>query len=193
MRIVSPMYNYKEEKREITEHCSAKGCDALGEHRAPKNRDATNNKPDDYVWFCLEHVREYNKQWDYFDGMSQAEIEAFQIDAFSTGHRPTWRFHIPPHQAEDAIRQRAEEILGHKRKAEDKPKRPATIAEKDKVALDILGLEHPAAHEDIKKHYKSLVKRYHPDVNKEESAEERFKDITNAYHYLVNHYVQRQC
>ena len=188
------MYNYKEEKQEITQQCSAQGCSLLAEHRAPKKREATNNKPEDYVWFCLEHIRIYNKKWDYFDGMGQAEIEAFQIDAFQTGHRPTWRFHIPPHQAEEAIRQRAEEMLGHKRKAENKPKRKPTIAEQDRVALDILTLEHPVEEKAIKKQYKSLVKRYHPDVNREdEDAEERFKDITNAYHYLVNHYVKRQC
>jgi len=186
------MYNYKEEKQEITQRCSTDNCDALAEFRAPKKREATNNQPDDYAWFCLEHVREYNKQWNYFDGMSQAEIEDFQKDAYSTGHRPTWRFHIPPHQAEEAIRKRAEEIFGHKRKADDRPKRAPTIAEKDKVALDILALTHPVDAAEIKKQYKSLVKRYHPDVNKDdEDAEERFKDVTNAYHYLVNNYVKR--
>jgi curved DNA-binding protein CbpA len=188
------MYNYKEETQKIIRHCSAAECSLQADYRAPKNRSANNNKPDDYVWFCLEHVREYNKKWDYFEGMSQAEIEAFQKDAMSTGHRPTWRFHIPPHMAEEAIRQRAEEMLGYKQEGTAKPQRVPTVAEKDKTALDILGLQHPSAITAIKKQYKLLVKRYHPDVNKDDTnAEERFKDITNAYHYLVNHYVKRQC
>ena len=39
--------------------------------------------------FCLEHVREYNKSYNYFSGMPDDEIDAYR-QASATGHRPTW-------------------------------------------------------------------------------------------------------
>ena len=52
--------------------CDAPGCEAQGEFRAPRSRSKLN----DYLWFCLPHVREYNASWDYYKGMSPQEIEA---------------------------------------------------------------------------------------------------------------------
>jgi hypothetical protein len=52
-------------------HCQHPGCLELGAYRAPVARDRLN----EYYWFCLEHVRAYNLAWDYFAGMSEAEIE----------------------------------------------------------------------------------------------------------------------
>ena len=40
--------------------------------------------------FCVDHVRQYNASYNYFDGMSDSEVEDFQKDAL-TGHRPTWK------------------------------------------------------------------------------------------------------
>ena len=51
--------------------CEAPGCRLAGEFRAPFSRD----KLDQYRWFCLEHVRDYNKKWDYFRGLDAGEIE----------------------------------------------------------------------------------------------------------------------
>ena len=39
---------------------------------------------------CLDHVREFNASYNYFAGMSNADIEAYQKDSV-TGHRPTWK------------------------------------------------------------------------------------------------------
>ena len=60
--------------------CEKPGCQGAGEHRAPKSRTALN----DYYWFCLEHVREYNLSWDYFRGMSPGELRHLCRDE----HRP---------------------------------------------------------------------------------------------------------
>jgi len=43
----------------------------------------------DYYWFCLEHVRAYNAGWDFYKGMSPAEVEA-QLRADTSWQRPTW-------------------------------------------------------------------------------------------------------
>jgi curved DNA-binding protein len=47
-----------------------------------------------------------------------------------------------------------------------------------------LGLERAASEEDIKKAYRRLARKYHPDVSKEPDAEEKFKEIAEAYQTL---------
>src|SRR5258708_30786797 len=65
--------------------CEAPGCWLWGEYRAPRARDRLN----EHRWFCLEHVREYNKKWDYFAGLDAEAIEA-HIRADTTWRRPVW-------------------------------------------------------------------------------------------------------
>jgi hypothetical protein len=66
--------------------CQWKGCKAPGRHRAPKGR----GRDGEYFFFCLDHVRQYNASYNYFDGMNDAEVEDFQKENL-TGHRPTWK------------------------------------------------------------------------------------------------------
>lgn len=49
---------------------------------------------------------------------------------------------------------------------------------------EILGVSRDAGKEDIKRAYRRLARKYHPDVNKEAGAEERFKEINRAYEIL---------
>src|SRR3972149_5462739 len=65
--------------------CMASGCREAGEFKAPRSRDRIN----DYMWFCLDHVREYNRSWDFFRGMTPEEVERYIKDNV-TGHRPTY-------------------------------------------------------------------------------------------------------
>ena len=65
--------------------CEAPGCKLAGEYRAPRARDRLN----EYRWFCREHVRDYNKKWDYFRGLDADEIEK-HIRADTTWRRPVW-------------------------------------------------------------------------------------------------------
>jgi len=51
---------------------------------------------------------------------------------------------------------------------------------------DILGVSRDASEEEIKKAYRRLARQYHPDVNHEPGAEERFKEINEAYRVLSN-------
>lgn len=55
-----------------------------------------------------------------------------------------------------------------------------------KEAQDILGLSKDATPEDAKKKYRELARQYHPDVNKEPDAEEKFKKINQAYQVVQN-------
>ena len=65
--------------------CEAEGCRAEAHYPAPRSRDALR----DYIWFCLEHVRAYNKSWNYYDGMSAEEIESDRHSK-TFWDRPTW-------------------------------------------------------------------------------------------------------
>ena len=67
--------------------CAWPGCDQRGRYRAPKARERLR----EFQWFCLEHIREFNRGWDYFQGMSQADIDGHRR-ADVTWHRPTWRY-----------------------------------------------------------------------------------------------------
>src|SRR6185312_3972996 len=49
---------------------------------------------------------------------------------------------------------------------------------------DVLGLSKSASKDEIRKAYRKLSKMYHPDLNKEADAEEKFKEITEAYEVL---------
>ena len=58
-------------QNEGKEHiCDYPGCKEKGEYRAPKD-----SRLKEYYWFCLKHVQEYNKKWNYYDGAAAEEEE----------------------------------------------------------------------------------------------------------------------
>ena len=164
--------------------CDTPGCTAAGEYRAPKSRSTLN----EYWWFCLPHVREYNAAWDYYKGMSPQEIEA-NLRHDSGWHRPTW-----PLGRLGAARRLSPEFLrdplGLFNGEAPRARKPETPAEKMappelRAALDVLGLEWPVDHRAVRTRYKELAKRFHPDVNNgDRSAEEKLKDVNRAYSLL---------
>ncbi len=175
----------KSEETEPSGHrCNWAGCSAAADFRAPRHRDNIR----DYQWFCEDHIKEFNKNWNYFEGMSTDEIYEFQRDA-TTGHRPTWRID----QHEKMNTQKLEEAFGRMfgdnsgaYKANTKP-----ISARNRDALAQLDLEHPTTESAIKRQYRDLVKKYHPDVNAgNKNAEETFKKVTMAYQYLMTHYLE---
>ena len=70
-----------------TRKCDKAGCTQPGQYRAPKSPKHL----DDYYWFCKDHVREYNTNWNYFQGQSEAEFQEF-LDNATVWERPTRPF-----------------------------------------------------------------------------------------------------
>ena len=176
------------ESREPT--CERAGCAASGLYRAPKGR----GREGQHWRFCLDHVREYNASYNYFAGMSDDAVAAYQKDAI-VGHRPTWSMgvngskpaHTEAHAAArdwdyaDPLGTLRAEGLEETRRARPEPKRPRYGALVMK-ALDILGLDETADAAAIKAQYKALVKRFHPDAHGgDRSFEERLRDIIKAH------------
>lgn len=178
--------------------CDNPGCGQRGEFRAPKRRASENQ----YYMFCLDHVREYNANWDYYAGMSALEIEE-AIRFAHTWERPSWplgtlrkidkafkeawrrQSEAPP---EDDTAAKAEEFHA---KAEAKGVDPRYKAELN--ALRELGLMPPVDFEAIKKRYRLLVKRHHPDVahatpEAAQEAEEKIKRLNAAFTILKTFY-----
>jgi hypothetical protein len=154
------------------------GCPEAAEYRAPKSRTNLN----DYHWFCLEHVRAYNAGWDFYKGMSAAEVEA-QLRADTSWQRPTWPIGRGGYTAwdDDMLRDplhvlNAGRANGTRRADAQQP--PSELRE----PLATLGLAWPVTLDVVKSRYKELAKRHHPDANGgSRDAEERLKTINLAY------------
>lgn len=167
--------------------CQHADCDKEGAHRAPKSRRALN----EYYWFCLEHVREYNATWDFFDGMNEAEIQRFR-ERDVVWHRPTWRLGSNGAATSEINGFHDDFALfgNHDQRwhdAETEERKLRWQFAPDKKALAVLNLSLSCTVADIKIRYKELVKRFHPDANGgSREAEDRLKDINQAYSFLMS-------
>ncbi|MCS6855741.1 MAG: J domain-containing protein [Elioraea sp.] len=156
-----------------TRACDSPGCPGAGAFRAPKSRDAL----DQYWWFCLDHVRDYNRSWDYYKGMTPEQIEA-EIRRDTTWRRPSW-----PLGRLGALQEALADPLGllTRARARPQPRRDEAPAELRRP-LAVLGLAWPATREDVKRRYKHLALAHHPDRHGgAPEAEEKLKEINAAY------------
>ncbi len=176
--------------------CQWSGCGEPGHHKAPQGR----GRDGLFFRFCLNHVQQYNKSYNYFDGMSDADVEAFQKSA-ATGHRPTWAAGANasasgPIPGADPKQRFAERMAARGRRPGERvggysnaqfspdADRP-TVGNMARKSLRALNLDDRATKPDIKARFKELVKRHHPDANGgDRSSEDRLREIIVAYNYL---------
>ena len=164
---------------EVVKPCDHHGCSGNGGYRAPKSRDAIH----DYYWFCLDHVKVYNKSWDYYTGMSTTQIEQ-HIRLDTVWERPSWPMGAWQKQ-ESIIRERMEAMFGsnfHGYSSFSSNERKSSTDSKEGTAIKVMELSEPLDLAKIKAKYRELVKRYHPDANAgNKASEEKFKEINLAY------------
>ena len=172
--------------------CDSDRCNKKGEYRAPKSRIMLN----EYFYFCLQHIKEYNKSWDFYKGMSVDQIESSMRND-TVWDRPSWPlkgnhgmilddFNI---FADDFLKTENDKLNDNyfKNKLNDEALKP-----EDTKALNDLDLEMPISLEKIKKNYKKLVKIFHPDVNgNNKKAEEKFKKINESYKLLLKKFIKK--
>ncbi|MCP4395072.1 MAG: DnaJ domain-containing protein [Alphaproteobacteria bacterium] len=175
---------FNPQKDENVRICDHPGCEEKGEYRAPKNKTLN-----EYHWFCLKHVKEYNKNWNYYSNMSDEEV-AEQTRREKLWERPTWNFGTNPTGKvkdpfatfdEDRTENQYKDFASSRLNGGIK-KNPTTP---EKKAADTLELTYPFTMQELKHRYKELAKKYHPDTNAGEKIfEEKFKKISEAYEIL---------
>lgn len=169
--------------------CDHPGCGQPGEYRAPKSRECLNA----YYFFCIDHVREYNKAWDFFAGLSPAEIETY-MRAATVWERPSWPLGgRGGAAAERVLKDKAfRDIFGEETQTMGaRELAPRSFAERE--ALAVLELVPPVDYAAIKGRYRKLVKEHHPDMNGgNKENEEKFKNISLAFATLRRIYVSEE-
>jgi hypothetical protein len=180
--------------RDTAVKCEWTGCQNKGAHRAPKGRENSR----EYWHFCLNHVREYNQNYNFFSGMNADAVARYQKDAL-TGHRPTWKM-----GANGGVKKGAENEIdgafdpfsmfaelngrtGWRKGPEAAQPKVETrkVMNAERKALQVMGLGPSATLADVKSKYKALVKQHHPDANGgDRSTEDRLIEIIKAYNYL---------
>ena len=172
--------------------CDNSNCKNLGEFKAPKSRSELNN----YYFFCLKHIKEYNKSWDFYKGLSVDQIE-LSMRKDTVWDRPSWPLKGSPTKVMDQIN----EFLSKDYSLFEKDKEihdflknkifDDNITKEEHLSLKVLELNLPISVDEIKKRYKKLVKIYHPDVNNSnKEAEKKFKEITEAYKILLKKFLK---
>lgn len=170
--------------------CDHPGCRTAATTRAPKSREMLN----EHYWFCQAHAAEYNRNWDFFAGMSEKQVQEAQA-ARAVGERPTWQFKASRFSREAAsVSAKAGPgqgyadplgVLGAAR-ARAKPAEPVRrLGKLERGALADLDLHEEAKAPEIRARYTELVKRCHPDANGgDRSAEARLQRVIKAYKTL---------
>jgi hypothetical protein len=176
--------------------CDQAGCRTPATAKAPKSRHLMN----EHYWFCQKHAAQYNKQWDFFQGMSEGEIRKEQEDRL-TGGRPTWDMRASNRSREAAAAAGRSDAKGFNfadpfnvfGAARARAERAAALAEEaarrlgklERNALADLDLEAGVDAAAIKARYIELVKRCHPDTNGgDRSAEHKLQRVIKAYKTL---------
>lgn len=177
---------------DVGQECQAPDCQQPGEFRAPGIRGNSFDGPGMWRWFCLEHIREFNAGYDWFEGMNADEIlaaqspaagwasetRAFKPDAGVDG-TPRWADFADPL---DAIGGRAADI---KARASGNAAVYSKFTPREQQALTEMGLDVDTDRPALRRRYSDLVRRYHPDRNGgDRSHEARLGRVVEAYQLL---------
>lgn len=137
--------------------CDRDGCDLPGDRPAPKSP----NNPDRW-WFCEAHAAEYNRGWNYFEGLNAEEAAARERRERGEGSAYAQASHYAWGGPGDGSRSRDE-----------------------LRSLDVLGLETDASFEEVRTAWRALAKANHPDVKPNDAAAaDRFRAVQAAYEVL---------
>lgn len=137
--------------------CDREGCDAPGDRPAPKSP----NSPDRW-YFCEAHAAEYNRNWNYFEGLSAEDAAAREAgerrgaNGYARAHHYAWGGPGDGSRSRDEMR-----------------------------ALDVLELDSDVGFDEVKSAYRRLAKANHPDLAPGDTeAAKRFQAVQSAYEVL---------
>ena len=166
------------------DRCAVPGCHEPGEFKAPLEA-ANFDGPGSWRFLCLEHVREHNAKYNFFEGMSPDEISEAQSPmagwdrqtrAFAhagSDPAPSWSDFADPLDAISTRFRRSQ------------PKTSSRFNRAEQRALSVLGLGETADLKAVRSTYSKLVRRFHPDRNGgDRSHEGRLGEVIEAYQTL---------
>ncbi len=175
--------------------CEHPKCQTKATARAPQSPA----RRDEFYWFCQSHAAEYNKQWNFFEGMSEDAARA-HVEADFYGHRPTWSFangSTTRRRAERAAKDFKDGFVdpftifgdrpppGQERAQREAEDETAGMGRLQKRALETLSLDANATKAEVRKRYAELVRTYHPDSNGgDRSMEELLQKVVASYQIL---------
>ena len=165
--------------------CAVAGCGAPGEYKAPL-QPANFDGPGTWLFLCLDHVREHNSKYNYFDGMSADEISQAQ-SPLAGWDRPSRRFASngadpPPRWSDFAD---PLEAISARFGSLKEAAQLSRFSKPERRALAVLGLGEDADRHQLRQRYSALVRRFHPDKNGGDRSHERqLGDVIEAYQLL---------
>ena len=180
------------EKNKFLYTCDQINCSEQGKFKAPKSRLKLN----EYYFFCLKHIKSYNKSWDFYKGLTVDQIE-LSLRKDTVWDRPSWPFKNVKNNIIEQLNgffDNDYELFEKERDIKNFIKNKILdekLTKEEHKCLKIMGLSMPISVNEIKKKYKKLVKNFHPDVNDNNiEAEKRFKEINEAYRVLLKKFLK---
>ena len=172
--------------------CEVDGCLEEAKYRAPKSPKDLEN----FHWFCLKHVKEYNTKWNYFKNHSEEEFET-ELNLSKTWGRKTKPFgskstaNRAHSDGNSRLRFGIEDpygfIDGSEKKEHGSSVTKKRLNHSEQKALSILGATEIMTKDEIRKLYKVLIKDLHPDTNDgKRDDEERMAEVVWAWDQIRN-------
>lgn len=186
MRKYKQNYNWQNTQKTEPKHlCANKNCAQEGVYPAPISRYSQKK----YQYFCLEHIKEFNKSWNYFEGMDDAQF-AFELERMQLGGE-TWPMGL--RHAAEKIHYNGERIRDpfdlFERGADDQQAKMRSaiwpdVSAEETEALALLQLEIPFERPALRHAYRNLARKYHPDSANNQGDTDTIKKINQAYDIL---------
>lgn len=191
MRYFKTSYQWRAKEENGPAHiCAHPQCLEAGEYKAPLGR----HMPGKYQYFCLTHIREFNKAWNYFDGMNDRQIEK-EIEKIRLGgetwpmglHNAAKRIHFNAEKLKDPFDLFADEKEDNQA---EKTSFHAPFSLEENKAMALLQLDAVFDKIALRNAYRKMVRRYHPDSIENEGDTDTIKKINHAYDILKK-YLER--
>jgi len=182
MRIKPPADEKSRARAKQNVTCEFKGCDLAGEFKSPKHGGG-------FYKFCKRHAAEYNKRWNFFDGMTDDEVKDFN-EAARHGHKQTWKVGTGPVSGKKASAKLNPKNWKGREMFEDGMSSTTRAAQRGRTRLEMkalneLDLPKDATPADVRARYAEYVRRFHPDSNAgDRSSEEKLARVIKAWKML---------
>ncbi len=181
IRVNPPAEETSRARARKTRVCDHANCDLEGTHPAPMRQGRGK------YYFCVQHAADYNRSFNFFEGMSEAEAAAFARNE-RFGHKRTWRMGTGPMGG-----RKAADTFDPRRWAgrrffdmDDVAEATGQATHNHRTSLQLralreLDLESDASPSQVRARYADYVRRFHPDSNKgDRSLEDKLQRVLRA-------------